>query len=217
MISILLPTYNGEKYLSLAIESVLNQTFQDFELLIGFNGTVDGSKEIPDRYNDSRIKFFDDGDDKGKAKPLNKLLNEAKFDWIALQDDDDFWLHTKLEKQIQYISKGWDVIGTFINYINEDGQIIGRPNLCSFTDDIKHLSLSGLNQVANTSTIFKKEIALEIGGWTEGIDGIEDYDFWLRLLRKDKKFTNIPEELVHHRLHQRSNFNTKKYDLNKIL
>jgi glycosyltransferase involved in cell wall biosynthesis len=217
MISILLPTYNGERYLALAIESVLNQTFTDFELLIAFNGTVDNSKQIPERYNDSRIKVFDYGGDKGKSKTLNKLLYEAKFDWIALQDDDDFWLHNKLEKQIKYIEQGWDVIGTFINYINEDGQIIGRPNLCSFTDDIKHLSLSGMNQVANTSTVFKKEVALEIGGWTEGIDGIEDYDFWLRLLRRDKKFTNIPEELVHHRLHSNSNFNTKKYDLNKVL
>lgn len=216
MISILLPTYNGEKYLSLAIESVLNQTFKDFELLIGFNGTSDNSKEIPKIYNDSRIKVFD-YDDRGKSKTLNKLLNESSFDWIALQDDDDFWLHTKLEKQVQYIDKGWDVIGTFINYINEVGNIIGRPNLCSFTDDIKHLSLSGLNQVANTSTIFKKEIALEIGGWTDGLDGIEDYDFWLRLLRKDKKFINIPEELVHHRLHSNSNFNTKKFDIKQIL
>jgi glycosyltransferase involved in cell wall biosynthesis len=216
MISILLPTYNGEKYLSLAIESVLNQTFKDFELLIGFNGTSDNSKEIPKIYNDSRIKVFD-YDDRGKSKTLNKLLNETSFDWIALQDDDDLWLHTKLEKQVQYIDKGWDVIGTFINYINEEGNIIGRPNLCSFTDDIKHLSLSGLNQVANTSTIFKKEIALEIGGWTDGLDGIEDYDFWLRLLRKDKKFINIPEELVHHRLHSNSNFNTKKFDIKQIL
>lgn len=217
MISILLPTYNGEKYLSLAIESVLNQSFKDFELLIAFNGTVDNSKEIPKKYNDSRIKVFDYGDDKGKSKTLNKLLNEASYDWIALQDDDDFWLSEKLERQIEYINKGWDVIGTFINYINEYGEIIGKPTLCSFTDDIKHLSLSGLNQIANTSAIFKKEVALEISGWREGLDGIEDYDFWLKLMKKNKKFINIQEYMVFHRLHSNSNFNTKKHDLTQIL
>lgn len=217
MISIILATYNGERYIKQSIDSILNQTFTEFELLIGFNGTTDKSKDIVKKYSDPRIRVFDYGDDKGKSKTLNKLLNETKFDWIALQDDDDFWIDTKLEKQVNYIDKGCDVIGTFINYINEDGQIIGRPNLCSFTDDIKHLSLSGLNQVANTSTIFKKEIALEIGGWREGFDGIEDYDFWLRLLRRDKKFINIPEELVNHRLHSNSNFNTKKFDLKEIL
>lgn len=216
MISIILATYNGEKYLNLAIESVLNQSFRDFELLIGFNGTTDNSKDIPSRYNDPRIRVFDYGDDKGKAKTLNKLLNECKYDWIALQDDDDFWIYNKLEKQIQYINS-YDVIGTFISYIDKDGHIIGYPVLHSFNDDIVHLSVSGTNQVANTSAIFKKSDALEIGGWRDGLDGIEDYDFWLRLIRRGKKFINIPEKLVLHRLHNNSNFNTKKYDLSKIL
>jgi glycosyltransferase involved in cell wall biosynthesis len=216
MISIILATYNGEKYLDLAIESVLNQSFKDFELLIGFNGTTDNSKDIPSRYNDPRIRVFDYGDDKGKVKTLNKLLNECKYDWIALQDDDDFWIYNKLEKQIEYIDS-YDVIGTFISYIDKDGHIIGHPTLHSYHDDIKHLSMSGDNQVANTSSIFKKSDALEIGGWRDGLDGIEDYDFWLRLIRSDKKFINIPEQLVLHRLHSNSNFNTKKYDLRKIL
>jgi glycosyltransferase involved in cell wall biosynthesis len=216
MISVILATYNGEKYLDLAIESVLNQSFKDFELLIGFNGTTDSSKEIPGRYNDDRIKVFDYVDDKGKSKTLNKLLKECKYEWVALQDDDDFWIHTKLEKQIEYIDK-YDIIGTFISYIDKDGQIIGHPNLHSFHDEIKHLSMCGINQVANTSAIFKKSDALDIGGWRDGLDGIEDYDFWLRLMREDKKFINIAEQLVLHRLHPKSNFNTKKYDLRKIL
>ena len=216
MISVLLATYNGEKYLSSAIESILNQSFKDFELLIGFNGTTDGSKEIPFRYNDSRIKTFDYGDDKGKSKTLNKLLNEAKYDWIALQDDDDIWINTKLEKQIQY-TDGHDVIGTFIRYIDENGEMGGMPHLHTSHYEIVNLSLCGNNQVANTSAIFKKSDAMEICGWREGLDGIEDYDFWLRLIRNGKKFTNIPEQLVLHRLHTNSNFNTKKYDLSKIL
>jgi len=216
MISILLATYNGEKYLSLAIESVLNQSFRDFELLIGFNGTTDNSKDIPGRYNDARIRVFDYEDDKGKSKTLNKLLNECKYGWIALQDDDDIWLYNKLEKQLEYINSH-DVIGTFISYIDAGGHLIGHPILHSFDDDIKYLSMSGDNQVANTSSVFKKTDALEIGGWRDELDGIEDYDFWLRLMRNNKRFINIPEQLVLHRLHSNSNFNTKKYDLRKIL
>lgn len=215
MISIILATYNGEKYIDLAIESVLNQSFKDFELLIGFNGTTDGSKYIPSRYNDSRIRIFD-YDDKGKSKTLNKLLNECKYDWVSIQDDDDIWLNTKLEKQIEYIDK-YDVIGTFISYIDKDGHVIGNPQLHSRHDEIKSLSMCGVNQVANTSAIFKKSDALDIGGWRDDLDGIEDYDFWLRLMRRDKNFINIPEQLVLHRLHSNSNFNTKKYDLSKIL
>jgi glycosyltransferase involved in cell wall biosynthesis len=216
MITILLATYNGEKFISKSIESILNQTFKDFELLIGFNGTTDNSKEIVNQFNDDRIRIFDYGDEKGKSKTLNKLIQESKYEWIAIQDDDDIWINTKLEKQLNYI-ESCDVIGTFINYINSDDNIIGSPSLSTHNEDIKKNSFSGGNQVANTSSIFRKSDALEIGGWREGLDGIEDYDFWLRLMRNNKTFFNIPETLVLHRLHSNSNFNTKQYDLTKIL
>lgn len=216
MISILLATYNGEKYISKSIDSVLNQSYKDFELLVGFNGTTDNSKDIVNNYNDYRIKTFDYGYDKGKSKTLNKLLKEAKYDWIAIQDDDDIWLENKLEKQLQYISE-YDVVGSMIDYINESDDFIGHLNLRLNDYEIKFLSLNGDNQVANTSAIFKKSIAFEVNGWREDIDGIEDFDFWLRLMRNDKKFINIPEYLVKHRMHNNSNFNTKQYDIKKIL
>ena len=111
MISVLLAVYNGEKYIRKSLDSVLNQTYKDFEILIGFNGTTDNSKSIVSEYKDNRIKVFDFGNDKGKAKTLNKLLRECKGDWIAIQDDDDIWLPGKLEFQLKY-SNDFDVIGS---------------------------------------------------------------------------------------------------------
>lgn len=216
MVSILLATYNGEKYIQQSIESILNQSFENLELLIGFNGTTDNSRQIITKYNDTRIKIFDYGSEKGKAKTLNKLLNQCKYDWIALQDDDDIWLRDKLEKQIKYIHE-YDVIGTFIYYINEKNEKIGSPNLQCFDSKIKELSFFGDNQVANTSAIFKKSDALEVNGWQENLDGIEDFHFWLKLMKKNKKFINISEYLVMHRIHTSSNFNTKQYDIKSIL
>jgi glycosyltransferase involved in cell wall biosynthesis len=216
MVSVLLATYNGENFIAKSIESILNQSFQEFEILIGFNGTTDNSRMIVSQYNDPRIRVFDYGDDKGKSKTLNKLLLESKYEWIAIQDDDDIWINTKLEKQLPYIENN-DVIGTFIQYIDINDKPIGGPVLSTQDSEIKKISLSGGNQVANTSTIFKKVDALEIGGWRDGLDGIEDYDFWLRLMRNGKKFINVSEQLVLHRLHSNSNFNTKQFDLSKIL
>ena len=216
MISILLAVYNGEKYIKHSIESVLNQSFKNFELLIGFNGTTDDSKKIVSNYDDNRIKTFDFGDDKGKSKTLNKLLSYSTYNWIAIQDDDDVWLPNKLEKQLVYI-ENFDVVGTFIKYIDEHGNYKGNPNLSTEHNEILHKSFMGNNQVANTSAIFKKEDALQVGGWRNDIDGIEDFDFWLKLMRQGKKFININEFLVEHRLHNKSNFNTKKYDLKLIL
>lgn len=214
MVSILLATYNGEKYLKKSIDSILNQSFKEFELLIGVNGTTDNSTEIINSYNDKRVKVFY-YDEKGKSITLNKLLLETKFDWIALQDDDDIWREKKLEHQIK-LTNNFDVIGTFIDYIDEYDNITGSPNLSEDHYSIKVKSLNGDNQIANTSAIFKKKDAIDIGGWRDGLDGIEDFDFWLRLIRNGKKFINIPEKLVLHRLHSKSNFNTKKYDLSKI-
>lgn len=216
MISVLLATYNSEKFIEQSINSILNQTFNDIELLIGFNGTIDNSKNLVKNYNDRRIKTFDYGNDKGKAKTLNKLLKEAKSEWICLQDDDDVWKENKLEKQINFL-KDYDVIGTYIKYIDEYNNITGEPKLYSSDKDIKYYSLNGINQIANTSAIFKKTDAIEVNGWNEMLDGIEDYDFWLKLMKKNKKFINIQEYMVFHRLHSNSNFNTKKHDLTQIL
>jgi glycosyltransferase involved in cell wall biosynthesis len=216
MISILLPIYNGERFLRESIQSVLNQTFTEFELLIGFNGTVDSSKDIVNSFDDVRIRVFDYGDDVGKAKTLNKLITESKYDWIALQDDDDIWVESKLETQKQYFEHV-DVVGAFIKYIDEMGKVIGGPNLSHDHDTICKLSLMGNNQIANSSSVFKKSKALGIGGWDMSIDGIEDFDFWLRLIRSGNLFVNIPQYLVHHRLHPKSNFNTKTHNLSSIL
>ena len=216
MISILLATYNGEKFIKESINSIVNQTLQNWELLVGFNNTTDNSKIILNEYTDKRIKIFDYGEDKGKAKTLNKLLLEAKYDWVAIQDDDDIWLEKKLEKQFKFINE-FDIIGTSILYIDENSNLIGQPNLSLEHSSIVAKSLSGDNQIANTSAIFKKKDALEINGWDVTKDGIEDFDFWLKLIKRNKKIINLSEKLVLHRLHNKSNFNTKKYDLNKIL
>jgi glycosyltransferase involved in cell wall biosynthesis len=217
MISILLPTYNGEKFILQSIDSILNQSFKHFELLIGFNGTTDNSKSLVNNYNDARIKIFDYGLEKGKAKTLNKLLSESKYKWIALQDDDDIWLDKKIEQQLNFINK-FDVIGTLIKYIDENSKIIGCPNLSTDSFTITQLSLSGNNQIANSSAIIKKSCVFEIGGWSEDLDKLaengiqpcEDFDLWLRMIKNNKKFINVAQHLVYHRIHSGSNFNTKK-------
>jgi len=217
MISILLPIYNGERFISQCIDSILNQTFKDFELLIGFNGTTDNSIDIVSSYKDSRIEIFNYTSEKGKSKTLNKLLSESKYQWIALQDDDDVWVQNKIERQL-YFTNNFDVIGTLIKYIDENNKIIGTPDLSTDSSKITQLSLFGSNQIANSSSLIKKSCVFEVGGWSEDLDKLaengiqpcEDFDLWLKMIKKNKKFINVAEYLVHHRIHAGSNFNTKK-------
>ncbi len=216
-ISILLAVYNDEKYIEESVQSIKNQTYENWELLIGFNGTTDSSKEIVIEFlSDERIKIFDFQNDKGKAKTLNKLLKYSSGDWIALQDGDDIWLPKKLEIQSEYFDD-YDVIGTKCQYIDKDGNFMGLPDIKTDHQNILEQSLNGINQVINTSAVFKKEKTLEVNGWDETIDGIEDYDFWLKLMVNKNQFININKILLLHRLHQRSNFNTKTFDLNQLM
>lgn len=217
MISILLSIYNGEYFVKESINSVLDQTFEEFELLIGFNGTTDNSKKIIEEYKDKRIKIFDYGEDKGRSKTLNKLLSLSAYNYICIQDDDDIWHKDKLKIQIETISNGYDVVGTFIKYINNKSQEIGFPQLSTSDYSIKKLSFSGINQLANSSCMFKKQDAIEVCGWNPYFDGIEDFDFWLKLMRNNKIFYNIPQFLTFHRIHENSNFNNKNFDLKEIL
>jgi glycosyltransferase involved in cell wall biosynthesis len=216
MISILLATYNGDKHIRSSIDSVLSQDYIDFEILIGLNGSGEKTKNIIREYNDSRIRIFDFGEDKGKGKTLNKLLKESHHEYLCIQDDDDVWMTSKLSKQIVYIEE-FDVIGSRIQYIDEYGNFQGVPRIFTSNQEIVNLSMSGNNQIANTSALFNKSKVVEVGGWREDIDGIEDYDLWLRMMRKGCVFFNHPEILVSHRIHQNSNFNTKRFDISSIL
>jgi len=210
MITILLPVYNDEKYLDECIRSIINQTHTDFKCLIGFNGTVDRSKEIANYliYDDPRFKVFDYGMDKGKPKTLNKLLKEVETEFICLIDGDDVWESTKLERQFD-LRNNFDVIGTFTSYIDSAGNNIRNLDLPREDEEIKRGLVSGNNYIVNSSAFLRTRDAIEINGWDEGLDFLEDYDIWIRLYKNHKTFFNIKEYLVRHRIHSDSNFNSK--------
>jgi glycosyltransferase involved in cell wall biosynthesis len=206
-LSVLLTVYNGERYLREAMASVLAQTFKDFELLVGLNGCTDGSEKIAREFeSDKRVKVsvFDR---KGRVITLNRLLLESTSELVAIQDADDIWLPEKLAKQMPYLPK-FDVVGTYIDYIDEDGKFLKPgPLKCSTDAQIKAAMLKGDNQIANSSSVFSADMVRKAGGWNERFPGLDDFDLWIRLAKSGKIFYNVPEVLVHHRLHKNSSFN----------
>ena len=211
MFSILIPLYNGIEFLKEAIDSVRDQTFPDWEVIIGVNGHPQDSdvyKEAqaiahtPSALAESRIRVIDlyDLPEKGKSAALNAMLAYANFSHIAILDADDIWLPTKLEKQEPFVKEGYDVVGSQCEYF---GELEGRPSipLC----DISSRDFFQVNPMINSSTIVKKELCRWVSQW----DGVEDYDLWLRLRKQRKRFYNVGEVLVKHRIHQSSAFNSQ--------
>jgi glycosyltransferase involved in cell wall biosynthesis len=211
MVTILLPVYNDEEFIEYTIKSILEQDFKDYKCLIGFNGTLDSSKEIAEKLvsRDERFNIIDYGEDKGKSKTLNKLISIVDTKYISLIDGDDIWHNDKLSNQIK-ISENFDVIGTLAYYIDRHNVRINQLSLDENDNEIKNGFLLGHNQIINSSAFLRTEDALEIGGWDNTVEGLEDFDFWIRLFKEGKTFYNIQRHLVSHRIHSQSNFNSKK-------
>lgn len=199
MISILMPIYNGVKYIDDSVRSVMAQKYKKWELIIGVNGHYDqsGVYKMAKLYENQQIKVVDLHPIKGKSNALNEMLKFAKYDHIAILDVDDIWLEDKLETQIPFIKK-YDVVGTKCVYFQEKD---GQPDIP--TGDITDFDFKRFNPIINSSVIVKKNLC----NWSE--NGVEDYDLWLKLKNQCKKFYNCPEILVHHRIHNESAFNAK--------
>lgn len=206
-ISILMPIYNGIEFLEQSLLSIIKQTYKNWELIIGINGVSINSDihlkaiDICKKYktdNDISINYYDT---KGKPATLNKMVKDAKFNFIALLDVDDLWICDKLQKQLPYLDI-YDVIGTGCQYFGDTNH---KPILPY--GDLRYFNFFQFNPIINSSVILKKEIA----EWNEN-EFVEDYDLWLKLFKSNKKFYNIDETLVLHRIYKTSFFNTTNHN-----
>ena len=205
-ISILMPIYNGIEFLEQSLLSVINQTYKKWELIIGINGVPINSDihlkaiEIINNYKsnyDISVNYYET---KGKASTLNKMVKDTKFNFIALLDVDDIWIVDKLEKQVVYLNI-YDVIGTGCQYFGDTNH---KPILPY--GDLRYFNFFQFNPIINSSVILKKEIA----EWNKD-EFLEDYDLWLKLFKQNKKFYNIDDTLVLHRIYSNSFFNNTNH------
>lgn len=208
MISILMPIYNGIEYITESVQSVLDQSFEDWELIIAVNGHEQNSMvfQIAKEYADldKRIRVYDFYDFKGKANTLNGMIIFCRYDYIAILDVDDIWLPKKLEIQAELLKQNkYDVVGTKCVYFETlDGVIPKIPS-----GDISDFDFREVNPVINSSAVLRKDL----GYWKEEFAGVEDYHLWMRLRKAGKKFFNFEDVLVKHRIHSTSAFNTQDH------
>lgn len=197
-ISILMPIYNGIEFIQDSVVSIKQQTYTNWDLLIGINGYPVNSEvyKIAKQYECENIKVIEILETKGKSNALNEMLKYSKANYIALLDVDDIWLPNKLQSQIQFIQKDFDVVGTMCKYFGDKDCYPSIP-----VGNISDFNFLTVNPIINSSAIIKKELCY----WKD-ID-LEDYDLWLRLWKQNKTFYNVEECHVLHRCHSNSAFN----------
>lgn len=180
-ISVIMSVYNGEKYLRESIESILSQTFSDFEFIIVDDSSTDRSVETIQGYGDDRIKVTTNEKNIGLTKSLNKALAQARGDYIARQDADDISLPNRLEEQVKYFKKypGVALLGTSIYRIDEDGRILGKMVATASPGKI----LFKENQFSHGTVMFRREVIDKLGGYDESFRCAQDYELWLRIAK----------------------------------
>ncbi|ENN6197677.1 glycosyltransferase [Vibrio vulnificus] len=198
-ISVLMPAYNVEKYISDAIKSVLEQTFVDFELIIINDSSNDKTAEIINCWvnRDERIVYLENEKNLGIARTLNKALELAKGEYIIRMDSDDISLPNRFEVLLHEINKrNVNILGSSTLTINESGHVTGGYNAieehkdlvktCKYSTPILHI------------WICKKSLYDKVGGYR--FAPVEDYDFLLRCIKSGYKLGNIPQALYQVRI-----------------
>ncbi len=197
-ISIILSTWNGAEFLSKSIESVLEQTYKNFEFIIVDDGSTDRTPEILRDYakRDPRIKIITNDENIGLTKSLNKAIRVAHGKYIARQDADDISLPQRLEKQIEYLLNHPEikVLGTFGYLIAQEAKILGKEIVPVSSQAIKK-TLIKRNPFIHSSVMIEKEIIDKIGRYNERFKTSQDYELWFRILRVARG-QNLPLFLV---------------------
>lgn len=211
IVSVIVTTYNRADLLKETIDSIINQTYQNIELIIVSDASIDHTDEVVSTYQDPRINYIKLQKNTGlPAKTRNKGLTKAKGDYIAFCDDDDLWIPEKLEKQLKMIGS-YDLCLTNRAYINLNKQVVPhRPLL--IPRNLSLLSLLYTNFVTLSSVLIKKDTFTKHGIFNENpiFKASEDYELWARMLARGASFCACREELVLYRLHQ-SNISNNLY------
>ncbi|OTE95603.1 hypothetical protein BCS42_06585 [Crenothrix sp. D3] len=204
-VSVILTSYNHDKYLREAIDSVLNQTFTDFELIIWDDSSLDKSWEIINQYHDPRIKAFQNEKNKGFIFGVNKAISEvATGDYIASHHSDDVWEMNKLEKQVNFLDTHDDItaVFTWAQIINEYSEEVENNY---FIQENKtrwlwlHELFIGENHLNDPSVLVRKLCYQDVGVYRNSLTLMPDAEMWSRVLIKFPIHV-IQEKLTKHRL-----------------
>ena len=197
LVTIGIPVFNCGKTILKTMKSVLDQTLQDFEVLIYDDGSSDDTVKLIRELKDARIQIFQDGENRGIAYRLNQLIDLAKGTYFVRMDGDDMMFPERLEKQVKYLQahSEIDVVGSSAVVIDENDQTLGQRggSVRAWRMDDLFMSARFIHPtVAGKTTWFKT------WRYDEKLSGCEDMDLWIRSF-KESRFADIPEPLLYYR------------------
>lgn len=207
VVSIIMPAYNAEKFINEAVDSVLSQTYKDWELIIINDASSDNTGEIVDKYDDNRIRVFHLSKNSGVSFSRNYGISQAVGKYIAFLDSDDVWKKNKLEEQVRIVRKN-DNIGlvfTGSGFIDENSKkysyILNVPKTITYRDLLKQ------NIISCSSVLIQKEHILKYKMEHDFMH--EDYASWLQMAKNNIRIVGINKPLLLYRISRNSKSSNK--------
>lgn len=207
LVSVIVPAYNAEQFISLTLDSLVSQTYSNFEVIVVDDGSQDGTAEIVDDYasRDRRIKLFQQAN-AGVAIARNQAIHLSQGQYIAPIDADDIWYPQKLEKQVQCFSQADASVGLVYSWsadIDESDRITGGFYTSNLEGDV-YIPLIYYNFLGNASSpLIRRECFEKVGGYNSKLkalnaQGCEDWELYLRIA-EEYEFRVVPELLIGYR------------------
>lgn len=211
-VTVLMPVYNGATYLREAIDSILNQTYSDYNFLIINDGSNDETENIIRSYDDSRITYVENEENIGLTKTLNKGLDLIKSEYIVRMDADDISLPKRIERQVAFMDSNPEIAvsGTWIEKFSDKGYKQKSKKSC----DSLQIKTLLLFRCALNGVIIRNSIIREIGYYDINHNAAEDYGLWLKM-SFSYQLGNIPEVLYKYRMNMSGISQTAEKDVNE--
>lgn len=204
LVSVVIPAYNAAQYLPESIQSVLSQSWQDFEIIIVDDGSTDNTREVVGAFNSIKIRYVRQENSGGPSRPRNVGIHHARGKYISLFDSDDLMSRNKLAEAVPFLERYSDLGLLFANFevCNEFGDTFPGTFLDEFQtfwnlpkkqvsekwfiieSALAYEHLLSQNFIGTSGTVIPKAVFLSVGGFDEGTDGAEDRDMWLRISRR---------------------------------
>lgn len=202
LVSVIIPTYNRAHLVERAINSVLNQTYQDFEIIVVDDCSNDDTEAVIKRFHDPRIRYIRHEKNQGGSAARNTGIRAAHGEIIAFLDSDDEWMPEKLFEQVRVLREdpNCDAVYTDIYFVHEDGKMITH-RFPKVNGNI-YYELLKKNVVGTTSTVLLRRQCFDtVGLFDESLPSCQDWDMWIRI-SKNYKFRKIDKPLVKYKWHQ---------------
>lgn len=198
-----MPVYNAERFLEASVNSILNQSFHQFELIAINDGSVDESIRVLQKLAnvDKRLRILDQPN-VGIVESLNRGINASRGAYIARMDADDLSFPTRLEQQLRYLELHPDcvAVGCQILCIDKYGDALYRMNVATKHDQIVERIFRGSLAICHPAALIRRDALLAIGGYLDKYRHAEDFDLWLRLIDRGR-LANVKEMLLKYRIH----------------